>query len=523
YRTENFETGADNGFYNLHRHISDTANTTIGGNEVELLSEGETGAMILLRLKKGDEINISVNANYEGVPTDNTFAEISYSALYGQFNNTTIAADNSVTVNSTAFDDAISGGLNGKGTSTIAPRAYLNFIVFDTAMNYVNAGFTQVTAAAQGIGVHETLKLDTFKADTSGYILIYLSNESTDADVHFDDLTVHQQQTGVVQADDYYPFGLTFNSYQAPGARENRFKYNSFEFMEDLNLNLYDYQARYYDPAIGRFIQVDPAADLMRRHSVYNYAFDNPIRFVDPDGMVPVTTVPTTMTGGGGGGGGMALFGTVGFGTGEGGGGASQSGDKDDYVFDANGRFTGEIIDTGDDIHRIVVQQEDGSETIHELNDPVNDSKTLEALTTYHPDEQLIFNKSEQDIDGYLDEVGVEEMSFLDRIGFAWDKSRTGPLDFPETLRFELLENSGIDPEFIQNDASGFFILNNQAYNTSDAGNFIWGRAMNRLGFGLRLTLFGANVHNALFDPNPGLLDSSADQKAIQNGHGGNN
>ncbi|KAB5483114.1 RHS repeat domain-containing protein, partial [Flagellimonas hadalis] len=98
----------------------------------------------------------------------------------------------------------------------------------------------------------------------------------------------------IVEENNYYPFGLKHKGYNNVTSSygnsvAQKWKFGGKEYEDSFNESIatYDFGARNYDPALGRWMNLDPLAEQMRRHSPYNFVFNNPLRFIDPDGMSP--------------------------------------------------------------------------------------------------------------------------------------------------------------------------------------------------------------------------------------------
>ncbi len=93
---------------------------------------------------------------------------------------------------------------------------------------------------------------------------------------------VIDQAGAVVESYDYYPFGLQMprrSSIEGIGTR------NLFSGKEqDEESGLQYFGARYYHPALGRWLTVDPLAHQYPELSPYAYGANNPVVNYDPDG-----------------------------------------------------------------------------------------------------------------------------------------------------------------------------------------------------------------------------------------------
>ncbi|MEI9920683.1 MAG: hypothetical protein WDO14_18110 [Bacteroidota bacterium] len=191
--------------------------------------------------------------------------------------------------------------LDGKSNEDSGPpKAYLNWLVFDRDYNLIasKSGYKRITTAAKEDSTnvpHERIAPDDdLIIDQAGYVYIYLSNENeVPVEVYFDDFKVEHIKSPVIESQSYYPFGLTFDHYQRENSSKNSYLYNqgadkkkfNTERVIELDLNVDQSKYRTYDFITGRWWQVDPKSEAGQESwSTYQFAFDNPIRYNDPEG-----------------------------------------------------------------------------------------------------------------------------------------------------------------------------------------------------------------------------------------------
>ncbi len=117
---------------------------------------------------------------------------------------------------------------------------------------------------------------------------------------------VHRRYSESGKVDgNYYPFGMQWdtplidklgNSLK-PSGQKTKYTYNGKEIIDDLGLNLHDYGARLYDPAIARWNAPDPLAERYSSLSSFTYVANSPVNAIDPDGnkIIILNKLKTTM------------------------------------------------------------------------------------------------------------------------------------------------------------------------------------------------------------------------------------
>jgi RHS repeat-associated protein len=101
----------------------------------------------------------------------------------------------------------------------------------------------------------------------------------------------------VVWRESYRPYGERLTN--APASSTNDIWFTSRR--QDVDTGLVYMGARYYDPAIGRFISTDPKGFDEANVSSFNryaYANNNPYKYADPDGRNPVLVIVGNAAGG---------------------------------------------------------------------------------------------------------------------------------------------------------------------------------------------------------------------------------
>lgn len=305
---EQFYTNVDNGIRSDRPsgYPNDTTYTNPNDKVAKVRGDGrKIGPGITLKVMAGDKFNIRVNSWYKTAGSTPGTPWNSVGDLLFMMNNTAGALTGGKLgladfENSGVFTPGSTAFLNDKynGYNTSKPKAFLNWVLFDEQFKYVSDG-----SGAEQVGNNEEFKThlhEGMPVTKSGYLYIYVANETPNIDVFFDNLQVTHTRGPILEETHYYPFGLTMAGISSKalsfGEPDNKKGYNgnelqNGEFSNGSGLEFYDFNARSYDPQIGRFMQIDPLTDSsgidQRNLSPFQFGYNSPTRYNDPTGKCP--------------------------------------------------------------------------------------------------------------------------------------------------------------------------------------------------------------------------------------------
>ncbi len=281
-----------------------TPGNSQAGNLNGAHADRRIGTSMLLHVMAGDRVEMNVNNFYERYEANNdnpVNAEDMLATIISTLRGGTGGFEGSESHNIKTVTDVFNAGNYGVFDQLLninadanKPKAYLNYIMFDENMMIV----PNMSGAFQANGEGAWTPIGTatpLEFPTNGYLAVYLSNSSKNitadeyGNVYFDQLVIRLSRGTLKEEAHYYPHGLPITGMgsTADNYKENRRKYQGNEYITNVGLDWMDFSNRQYDPQIGRFLGVDPLADNGGQEilSPYSAMANNPLLFVDPDGL----------------------------------------------------------------------------------------------------------------------------------------------------------------------------------------------------------------------------------------------